>query len=55
MLGLIQNEISDISPLVDNSGLGEGDDVILNNKTLSERSVNVHIPELEARGVTVDY
>ena len=55
MLGLMQNQISDISPLVDNPGLGEGDDVILVNNPLSEESVNVHILELEARGVTVEY
>jgi len=55
MLGLMQNPISDISPLLDNPGLGEGDDVILVNNPLSEESVNVYIPELEARGVTVEY
>jgi hypothetical protein len=55
MLGLMQNPLSDISPLVDNPGLGEGDDVILVNNPLSEESINVYIPELEARGVTVEY
>jgi hypothetical protein len=52
---IMQNPISDISPLVDNPGLGEGDDVILVNNPLSEESINVYIPELEARGVTVEY
>jgi hypothetical protein len=55
MLGLMQNPISDISPLVDNLGLGEGDTVILVNNPLSEESINTYIPELEARGVTVEY
>jgi len=55
MLGLMQNPLSDISPLVDNPGLGEGDDVILVNNPLSEESINIYIPELEARGVTVEY
>jgi uncharacterized repeat protein (TIGR02543 family) len=55
MLGLMNNQISDISPLLDNPGLGDGDDVILVNNPLSEESVNVHIPELETRGVTVEY
>jgi Leucine-rich repeat (LRR) protein len=49
------NQISDISPLVDNVGLGEGDYVRLWNNPLSETSVNVYIPQLEARGVNVDY
>jgi len=55
MLGLMQNPLSDISPLVDNPGLGGGDTVILVNNPLSEESINVYIPELEARGVTVEY
>jgi len=49
------NQISDISPLVDNTGLGEGDTVDLRDNPLSEESLNIHIPELRARGVTVDY
>jgi len=55
MLGLMQNPISDISPLVDNLGLGEGDTVILVNNPLSEESINTYVPQLEARGVTVEY
>jgi Leucine-rich repeat (LRR) protein len=54
-LWLNDNQTSDISPLVDNTGLGEGDTVYLQNNPLSEESVNVYIPELEARGVTVYY
>jgi len=40
---------------VDNTGLGEGDTVDLRDNPLSEESLNIHIPELRARGVTVDY
>jgi len=52
---LQHNEISDISPLVDNPGLGEGDEVWLIDNPLSEQSINEFIPELEARGVDVRY
>jgi hypothetical protein len=54
-ISLSHKPISDISPLVDNPGLGEGDGVILVNNPLSEESINVYIPELEARGVTIEY
>ena len=54
-LYLPSNEISDISPLVDNEGLSEGDYVDLLDNPLSSDSINVYIPELEARGVTVRY
>jgi len=40
---------------VDNTDLGQGDTVYLMDNPLSEESVNVYIPELEARGVTVYY
>jgi Leucine-rich repeat (LRR) protein len=52
------NQISDLSPLVENSGLGEGDVVMLqnNNLDLSEGSEDLmHIQQLEARGVEVEY
>jgi hypothetical protein len=54
-LWLNDNQISDISPLVDNTGLGEGDTVYLQNNPLSDDSINIYIPQLEARGVTVYY
>ena len=54
-LYLDDNQISDISPLVDNPGLGEGDRIDLRWNPLSEQSINEYIPELIARGVTVDY
>jgi Leucine-rich repeat (LRR) protein len=49
------NQISDIVPLIDNEGLLEGDTVRLENNPLSSGSVNMYIPELEARGVTVSW
>ncbi|MDH4292118.1 MAG: leucine-rich repeat domain-containing protein [Dehalococcoidia bacterium] len=54
-LYLWNNQISDISPLVDNEGLSEGDQVDLTLNPLSSDSINVYIPQLEARGVTVIY
>jgi internalin A len=52
-LYLRYNVISDISPLVDNPGLGTGDKVGFNHNPLSADSKNIHIPALQARGVTV--
>jgi hypothetical protein len=54
-LDLRGNEISDISPLVHNEGLGEGDAIYLQGNPLSWDSINVYIPELRGRGVTVVY
>ena len=54
-LWLDDNNISDIKPLVDNTGLGEGDEVWLFNNPLSQQSINEYIPALEGRGVTVEY
>jgi hypothetical protein len=47
------NNISDISALVDNAGLSDGDSVALWLNPLSTTSVDVYIPQLEARGVLV--
>jgi Leucine-rich repeat (LRR) protein len=52
-LTLYSNNISDISALVDNSGIDDGDYISLGNNPLSDDSVNIFIPELEARGVNV--
>ena len=49
------NNISDISPLVENSGLSMGDTIDLRGNPLSTESVNVYIPQLEARGVEVKF
>jgi internalin A len=54
-LYLQDNQISDISPLVDNEGLSEGDEVYLKGNPLSADSVNIYIPQLEARGVIAEY
>ena len=51
---VVSNSISDISPLVSNTGLGTGDMVDLGgNWLLSYASIYTHIPALKARGVTV--
>ena len=54
-LYLIDNQISDIEPLVDNPGLSSGDYVYLNGNPLSTASIDTYIPQLTARGVTVEY
>jgi len=54
-LALRDNQISDISPLVQNEGLGTGDRVYLSGNPLNSDSINIYIPQLEARGVIVDY
>jgi len=38
---------------VDNEGLSEGDRVYLMGNPLSSDSINIYIPQLRARGVTV--
>lgn len=52
-LWLSHNGISDISPLVRNGGLSAGDTVNLTANPLNSTSVNLYIPQLEQRGVTV--
>jgi Leucine-rich repeat (LRR) protein len=54
-LWISDNQIGDISPLVANAGLGEGDQVDLSFNPLSSTSINIYIPQLQARGVSVDY
>jgi len=41
--------------LVQNEGLGTGDTVDLRVNPLSSDSINIYIPQLQARGVTVNY
>jgi len=53
VLYLDDNQITDIAPLVANTGLDEGNTVYIRNNPLSEESVSVHIPQLEERGVKV--
>ena len=54
-LSLPENAISDISPLVANTRLGNGHDVNLRRNPLNFSSLNIHIPALQSRGVTVWY
>ncbi len=55
VLWLRQNNISNIAPLVANTGLGSGDRVDVRNNPLSATSINMHIPTLRDRGVTVQF
>jgi internalin A len=54
-LTLLNNQIIDISPLLENTGLSEGDGIDLRGNPLSEDSRNSHIPQLEKRGVGILY
>ena len=54
-LRLVDNNIQDIKPLVNNSGLTEGDCLEIGSNPLSEKSLNEYIPSLIARGVKVYY
>ncbi len=49
------NPITNISPLVSNSGLARGDVVFLSSNALDKASMNVHIPALKERGVTIRF
>jgi len=50
---LSNNNISDISPLIQNPGINEGDVVAIAENPLNSQSIELYIPELEKRGVTV--
>ena len=52
-INMHDNDIVDIKTLVDNTGIGDGDEIWLENNPLSDLSKNTYIPQLEARGVTV--
>jgi hypothetical protein len=54
-LQLDLNQISNISLLAQNEGFGEGDIIYLRGNPLSWNSINVYIPGLRGRGVTVVY
>ena len=54
-LSLDNNNISDIKPLVDNIAIDSGVVIDLTNNPLSDSSLNVYIPELIGRNVTVRY
>ncbi len=50
---LNNNQISDISPLVNNTGISGS--VYLSGNPLDTASCTGHIPELEGRGITVNH
>ncbi len=52
---LASNNISDLSPLVANTGLGNEDEVDVRGNPLNYASIYTHIPELQSRGVTVEF
>ena len=52
-LYLESNNISDISPLIQNPGINEGDVVAIAENPLNSQSIELYIPELEKRGVTI--
>ena len=54
-LNLNNNKIVDIQPLLDNIGIGAGDEIQLKANKLSDISRNQHVPALEARGVIVKW
>ena len=54
-LSIWGNNISDISPLVANTGLGRGDEILVQRNPLSYLSIHTHIPRLQRRGVTVKF
>ncbi|MCB2230315.1 leucine-rich repeat domain-containing protein [bacterium] len=54
-LDLRYNQIVDIQPLVNNIGLGAGDQLNLTSNPLSTTSIDIHIPALQTRGVSVTF
>ena len=54
-LSLWGNSISDLLPLVTNTGLGSGDEILLQRNPLSYLSIHTHIPTLQTRGITVKF
>ncbi|MCK4310187.1 MAG: leucine-rich repeat domain-containing protein [Methanomicrobia archaeon] len=52
-LDLSYNQISDITPLIKNPGVNEGDTVDISNNPLNSQSIKRYIPRLERRGVNL--
>lgn len=53
-LGLHLNQIVDIKPLVDNPGIGIGNDIIyLSGNPLNDESILIYKPQLQSRGVRI--
>ena len=55
LLYLVNNQISDLSPLVANTGIDAEDEVDLRNNPLSPTALSEQIPALQARGVVVGF
>ena len=55
LLFLGDNQIADLSALVANTGLGNGDQVLVTKNPLSATSLNTHVPALQSRGVQVSF
>ena len=55
ILLLNSNQIVDIEPLVENTGLGSGDKIELKTNPLSDTSIDVYIPQLRSRGVSIEW
>jgi len=49
------NLISDISPLLQNDGINEGDGIDLRGNPLNENALNIYIPQLDDPGVEILY
>jgi len=49
------NEITDIYALVKNDGLGKRNSIYLSGNSLSTKSINIYIPQLEDREVLVSW
>ena len=54
-MSLDRNSISDLSALVANTGFGSGDTINVEVNPLSSASIDIHIPALQSRGVTVEF
>ena len=54
-LDLEGNDILDISALIENTGLGEGDKVVLAGNPLGDTALDAQLPLLEERGVFVGF
>ena len=52
-LGLSNNQIWDIGPVVENSGIGGGDGVDLRGNPFNDEAYSFHIPAIQERGVNV--
>jgi len=52
-LGFANNQISDITPLVNNPRIGAGDGIDLRGNPLNDEAYNLYIPALIERGVNV--